>query len=127
MKIAIPRFSDDIAPCFEHTAMISLFTIKGNTVVHQVDFPLRSRDPLDRVRLLRDQEVELVICGGVQNVYENLLRASGIDVVSWVTGTVDGLLKDYLEGRLALQSDQRQSDKTTPGKSQKKTGFSPNG
>jgi predicted Fe-Mo cluster-binding NifX family protein len=69
-------------------------------VVEQTDFPMRSRDPFDRVRLLRDQHVGTVICGGVQDIYEDALRASGISVISWVSGEVDDLLDLFLRGRL---------------------------
>jgi predicted Fe-Mo cluster-binding NifX family protein len=90
-----------VAPCFEYSATVAIFTIgDSKSVIDQVDFPLRSRDPFDRVRLLRDQEVDTIICGGVQESYENSVRASGIQVISWVSGSVDDLLDLYLQGQL---------------------------
>ena len=55
-----------------------------------MDFPLQSREPFDRVRLLRDQSVDTLICGGMQDVYEDVLRASGFEVISWVSGSGGG-------------------------------------
>jgi predicted Fe-Mo cluster-binding NifX family protein len=69
-------------------------------VTDQIDFPLRSRDPFDRVRLLRDQQVDTIICGGVQDVYEDVLRTSGFELISWVSGSVEGLLELFLRGQL---------------------------
>ncbi len=66
----------------------------------QVDFPIRSREPLDRLRLLRDQEVTTIICGGVQEVFESMMRANSIRVISWVSGSVDDLLALFLRGQL---------------------------
>ena len=100
MKVAIPRMGEFVAPCFEYSATIALFTIKDGNVTDQIDFPLRSREPFDRVRLLRDQEVDTIICGGVQDVYEGSLRGSGIRVISWVSGSVDDLLELFLRGQL---------------------------
>jgi len=77
-----------------------MFTIEEGAVVDQLDFPFRSTDPLDRIRLLRDQGVDTVICGGVQDVFENLVRASGIELISWVSGNVEDLLDLFLTGRL---------------------------
>ena len=51
------------------------------------------------MRLLRDQEVDTIICGGVQDVFEDLVRASGIQVISWVSGSVDDLLELFLRGQ----------------------------
>jgi predicted Fe-Mo cluster-binding NifX family protein len=99
MKVAIPRMGEYVAPCFEYSATIAIFTIE-NGVTDQIDFALRSRDPFDRVRLLRDQEVDTIICGGVQENYADSVRGSGIRVISWVSGSVDELLELYLRGQL---------------------------
>lgn len=105
MKIAIPRMGETVAPCFEYCATMAIFTIEDGNVTGQLDFPLTSRHPFDRVRLLRDQEIDAIICGGVQRNYEDALRATGIHVISWVTGSVDGLLDSYLRGRLVPGSE----------------------
>ena len=100
MKVAIPRMGESVAPCFEYCATMAIFTVGEKAVTEQIDFPLRSREPFDRVRLLRDQEVDTIICGGVQDHYEDALRASGIKVISWVSGSVDDLLGLFLRGQL---------------------------
>jgi predicted Fe-Mo cluster-binding NifX family protein len=83
---------------------MAIFTLEDGRVAEQVDFPLRSQEPLDRVRLLRDQQVETIICGGVQSVFEDLVRASGVQVISWVTGSVDDLLDLFSRGKLVAGS-----------------------
>jgi predicted Fe-Mo cluster-binding NifX family protein len=89
-----------VAPCFEYCSTMAVFTVEGALVSDQVDFPIRSRDPFDRVRLLRDRGVDTVICGGMQDIYEDLLRTTGLEVISWVSGSVEELLDMYLRGRL---------------------------
>jgi hypothetical protein len=79
---------------------MGIFTISEGRVTDQIDFPLCSREPFDRVRLLRDQQVDTIICGGVQDIFEDSLRGSGIQVISWVSGSVDDLLERFLRGRL---------------------------
>jgi predicted Fe-Mo cluster-binding NifX family protein len=101
VKVAIPRFEEEVAPCFEYSADIAIFTIRGRKVVAQKGFPLQSRDVFDRFRLLRDQQVKTLICGGVQDFFEDLLCANGIHVISWVTGSVDELLDLFIRGRLS--------------------------
>jgi len=100
MKVAIPRFEESVAPCFEYSATIAVFTLEGRRVVGQTDFTLQSQRALDRVRLLRDQGVEVLICGGLQDRFEDLVRASGIRVISWVSGSVEELLESFLRGTL---------------------------
>ncbi len=100
MKVAIPRFQERVAPCFEYSATIAIFTIEDGRVIEQQDFSLQSRLALDRVRLLRDQEVDVLICGGLENSFEDLVKARGIEVISWVSGEVEMLLRRYLRGQL---------------------------
>ena len=96
----MPRFGEDIAPCFEYSATVAIFTIERRKVVDQIDFRLQSREALDRLRLLRDQQVDVLICGGVQDVVEKLVRARGIRVISWVSGRVEDLLEQYIANTL---------------------------
>jgi len=107
VKVAIPRMGESVAPCFEYCATMAIFTIANGAVADQVDFPLRSREPFDRVRLLRDQQVDTIICGGVQDVYEDVLRTSGFEVISWVSGSVDDLLDLFLRGQLVPGEERR--------------------
>ena len=100
MKVAVPRMGEVVAPCFGYCAMMSIFTIQDDRIVDQIDFPLNSQEPLDRIRLLRDQKVGALICGGMQDVFASMLAAHGIKVISWVSGNIDDLLKLHLRGQL---------------------------
>jgi predicted Fe-Mo cluster-binding NifX family protein len=100
VKVAVPRMGERVAPCLEYCATMAIFTLEGSRIIGQTDIPLRSRDPFDRVRLLRDQQVDTIICGGIQGIYEDALRATGIQVVSWVSGSVDDLLALFISGQL---------------------------
>jgi len=101
VKVAIPHFREEVAPCFEYSANIAIFTLRGGKVVEQTDFSLQSSEAFDRIRLLRDQRVGTLICGGVQASFEDMLRASNIDVISWVSGNIYDLLEFFARGRLA--------------------------
>jgi len=100
VKVAIPRFGEAVAPCFEYSATIAIFTLNRRRVVEQIDFCLQSREALDRVRLLRDQGVNTLICGGVQAFFEDMLVGHGIHVISWASGNVDDLLRLFLSSQL---------------------------
>jgi predicted Fe-Mo cluster-binding NifX family protein len=115
VKVAIPRLGEIVAPRFGYCATIVIFTIENGRVVDRVDFPLRSREPFDRVRLLRDQKVDTMICGGVQDVFEESLRASGIQVISWVSGRVEDLLEMFLRNRLVPGSERGVGENRKPG------------
>jgi len=100
LKVALPSYDETIAPCFEYSATISIFALEEGAVVDRIDFVLQSQLAMDRVRLLLDQGVETLICGGIQDKYEELIRAKGIRVLSWVSGSVDALLAAFQRGEL---------------------------
>ncbi len=110
-KIAVPRFGETVAPCFGFSATVTIFVIGDGEVRSQRDFVLQSRRELDRLRLLRDQEVDTLICGGLQDRFEDIIRASGIRVISWVNGDVDDLIETFLRGE--LRDGRKQND--SPG------------
>ncbi len=105
MKVAIPNHDGDVTPCFEYSSGITIYEIRKNRVVAQDDFTLRSKEELDRIRLLRDQEVSVLICSGIQDAHEGLLTASGIRVISWVSGKTNDVLHRFLQDKLVPGSD----------------------
>lgn len=104
MKVAIPHHDGEMTPCFEYTAGITIYEVHKNKVVSKTDFTLRSKEEFDRVRLLRDQGVSVLICSGILDTYEGLLTASGIRVISWVSGKAREVLRLFLQNKLAAGS-----------------------
>ncbi len=105
MKVAIPHHEGEVTPCFEYSSSITIYEIRNNRVFAQDDFTLRSEEEFDRIRLLRDQEVSVLICSGILDAHEGLLTASGIRVISWVSGKTTDVLHRFLQDKLAPGSD----------------------
>ena len=114
MKIAVPRFGERVAPCFEYSATIAIFVIHRKKIVDQIDFVLQSTRALDRIRLLKDQEVDVLICGGIENRFEDVVKANDIRVISWVVGDVETLVDEFLAGRLVAGSGRFHDDGAVP-------------
>lgn len=118
MKVAIPHHNEKVTPNFEYTAGITIYTVRKNKVVAQTDFALHSNQEFDRIRLLRDQGVAVLICSGIQDAHERLLLASGIRVISWISGKVKEVLNLFLQNKLisgsARPGAQRGSSATAP-------------
>ena len=118
MKVAIPHHNEEVTPSFEYTAGITIYTVRKNKVVAQTDFALHSNQEFDRIRLLRDQGVTVLICSGIQDAHEQLLLASGIRVISWISGKVKEVLNLFLQNKLipgsARPGAQRGSSASAP-------------
>ncbi|HEX7344021.1 MAG TPA: hypothetical protein VF398_07140 [bacterium] len=100
MKIAIPRFGEEIAPGFEVAAHLSVFEA-GHTQATPLDLlSFNAPGGLDRVRALLAGTVNILICSGIGNQYKSMLQASGITVIDHVTGTIAGVLDAFYNGEL---------------------------
>jgi len=53
-----------------------------------------------RIQLLREQQVETLICNGIKGFYGDLLRAAGMTVVSGVSTGINEALEAWIAGRL---------------------------
>lgn len=103
MRVAVATMDERVAPCLEYCSTITVYQVDGARVVERLPIPVRSTDSFDRVRLLRDQRVSVLICDGLQAAYETALRASGIRVIPWVSGSVEDVMTLFLAGRLAAE------------------------
>lgn len=104
MRVAVATMEERVAPCLEYCSTITVYKVDGARVIECLPIPMRSTDPFDRVRLLRDQQVSVLICDGLQAAYETALRASGIRVIPWVSGSVEDVMTLFLAGRLAAEA-----------------------
>ncbi|MDJ0762100.1 MAG: NifB/NifX family molybdenum-iron cluster-binding protein [Myxococcota bacterium] len=107
MKIAVPQFGEEVAPCFDYSVTIVIFDIKNNQIVGEKEFTLSSQWAVDRIRLLRDQQVDVLICGGIQDRFEDIVRANGIEVISWVSGNAKDLIQKYLNRTLTSDTQKQ--------------------
>ena len=100
MIIAIPKLGETIAPCFEAAEYFIISTIKNGKEVKSEIVTAAGCEGFGRVRLLRGNKVNTLICNGIKNFYKDLLKASGISVYSNVTISANEALVQFQKGLL---------------------------
>lgn len=96
MKIAIPIFKNHISPRFLFAPQILILTLKGKKIVHQEIIVCHNWRPCYRVQKLSELKVDLVICGGIERGQFFKIKQCGIDIISFVWGTVQEVILAYL-------------------------------
>lgn len=100
MQVAIPVWQDRISPVFDTARTVLLLQIEnGKEISRSVMHLLQGYPPL-RVRRLRDQGVELLICGAISRPFAHLCAGAGIRVIPWIAGRLEDVLEAFLAGRL---------------------------
>ena len=100
VKIAIPMFDSRVSPRFDFASKVLIATIEGGRVVDRKEYSLNNLNPIRRSALLKEQEVNVLICGGISNFSMRLLMGNGIEVIPMVPGEVEEILTLFISGNL---------------------------
>jgi predicted Fe-Mo cluster-binding NifX family protein len=100
LTVAIPKYGDEIAPCFERAGQFLIIEIKDKTVINRAIHECSGCEGFERVRLLKKLDIDRLICDGIKSFYHDLLRSEGITVFRNITATVERALDLCLKGEL---------------------------
>ena len=100
MRIAIPIWDDKISPVLDTASRLLIVDVEDQKETSRFETVLNEQDLSRRCLRIRGMEVETLICGAVSLQFSRTLMASGIDVISEISGHVEDVLKAYLKGNL---------------------------
>lgn len=100
MKVAITQWQNRVSPVFDVacTFMMIEFVDGREQRREMISFP--SGESFNRVRLLHQLGVQVLICGAVSQPLESALVSAEIQVIPYICGVVDDVLKAYIHGYL---------------------------
>lgn len=104
-RIAIPKFKDSVAPCFETASYFLIHdTGKEEEMASQI-INCTGCEGYGRIRFLQEQEIDVLICNGLKAFYFDLLRSADVTVFDNVSMEVEQALRMYLQGELNPRTD----------------------
>jgi hypothetical protein len=100
-KIAICQLKGRVAPRYNHSTEIIVFTINNRkTIEERWVIPISDMEPADLTALLSRMSIEVVICGGTPFDCQELLRKHNVPFIDNVIGDVDAVFHRYIAGKL---------------------------
>lgn len=96
MKISMPVYCGEIAPCFEAAEHFNVYDVSPKRALLSKQLECTQESPMLRVRILKAENIELLICGGISNFYRDILEADGLIVISEVAGKTEEVLEEFL-------------------------------
>ena len=100
MKIAIPIWEDKVSPVLDTASRLLGVEFEDQEEATRFATFLDEQDISRRcVRICR-LGVDTLICGAISRGFSNILEASGIHVVSGISGHPEDVLDAYLSGNL---------------------------
>lgn len=100
MKIAIPVWDDYVSSVFDFAHRLLLVDIENGSEISRSEVSLKVESLPERAAKLKGLGVGVLVCGAISRALANMIAASGIQVLPFVTGRVDEVLQAYLTGQL---------------------------
>lgn len=101
MMVAIPVWSDQVSTVFDFARHILLVELDGGTEISRSEHPFQEGPPIFRAKKLSRFDVEVLICGAISCPLARIVASHGIEIIPFISGTVNDVLNAYLTGRLA--------------------------
>ncbi len=100
MRIAVTYEAGIVFQHFGHTAAFKLYDVENGVVKSSgvVDTAGQGHGAL--AGFLKEQNVDILICGGIGGGAQNALQQAGIQFYGGVHGDADDAVTDYLAGNL---------------------------
>jgi len=101
-KVLIPLHDDHVAPRFDLAAEVRLATVDpGGAVVAEKLLILPQSSAEQLCHLILSEAVEVVICGGIEQIHYDYLTWKKVTVIDDVIGPCRWALERFAQGRLA--------------------------
>jgi len=100
MKIAIPVWNGFVSSVFDFAHRLLLVDIENGKVVNRSEIDLKAQSLPQRAGGLKNLGVDVLICGAISRALADMIAASGIQVLPFVTGRVAEVLQAYVTGQL---------------------------
>jgi predicted Fe-Mo cluster-binding NifX family protein len=100
MKLAIPEFNGRVSPVFDCSRRLLVIdtAVQGQGRITIQDWT--GVDGVKRTERLLELGVNTLLCGGISSDLAGQIKASGIKVISWISGEVSEVLAAYQNGAL---------------------------
>lgn len=100
MKIAITYENGEVFQHFGHTEKVKIYEIENKKIISEniLDTSAHGHELL--VKFLKDNNVNVLICGGIGNSAKKALNDVNIQLFGGVSGDVEQVIKDYILNKL---------------------------
>ncbi len=100
MKAAFSVWNARIAPVFDTARQVLVIDAESGRVAEETETTLPDGLPAQKVRSLADLCARTLVCCAISWPLHALVTSSGIRVIPFVAGAVEGVVRSWLSGRI---------------------------
>lgn len=99
MKIAIPVYNNNVSNVFDFANRLLIVELADGKETSRIEIELDKFLP-KRADQLESQGVDVLVCGAVSQLLANIVAASGIEIMPYITGNIENVIDAYKGGKL---------------------------
>ncbi len=100
MLYGIPLFGKRVAPRCTIADELFLVNVRRNTIQEAKKIEMNGKNWQDIMKILFHQNVDILVCGGINNMEKNIARSNGINVIDNVACSQEELIKAIENNKL---------------------------
>lgn len=103
MKIALPKNGDEINQHFMRSKSFAILSVEGDEITREEEIAignLHEHNDEGLAAFLADQNIAVLIAGGMGEGMHNALESKGLEVVRGACGSYKSAVNEYLNGEL---------------------------
>ncbi len=101
IKIAVAIFGSRISPRFDCAPSMLIAERDRDRIIKRREIHTEGLTALERIKRLRQLQIKVLICGGIDKHSVQMIEALDIMIYSWITGEYEDGLTCFLNGKLA--------------------------
>jgi predicted Fe-Mo cluster-binding NifX family protein len=100
MRIAVSIWENKVSPVLDMATKLLIVEQGVQKEESHFEVYLIKQEISQRCSFIRALEIDVLICGAVSRQFSRMLKASGINIISGISGPVKDVLKAYFHGNL---------------------------
>ncbi|MBN2061807.1 MAG: NifB/NifX family molybdenum-iron cluster-binding protein [Deltaproteobacteria bacterium] len=100
MRLAIPIWENKVSPLLDTASKFLIIEVDKRKEISRYITPVVKQDLSERCQQLKENGVDILICGALSRKLANMIITSGIIVFPEISGAVDEIIRAYSKGTL---------------------------
>lgn len=100
MSLALATYENRIASLFESSDRFVIMDVASFDLEKSRSIPVGNNSPCELIKILKANNVTVLICGAISGNNHHQIEAEGIQVIAWITGDIQSVVQAYLAGNL---------------------------
>jgi predicted Fe-Mo cluster-binding NifX family protein len=103
-KSAFAHWDNRVAPVFDVARQIRIVEAEAGRITAEAEEELPDGQPAGKAARLAELGVRTLVCGAVSRPAHELLLAYGIEVIPFVTGDLEDVVRAWLRGKVTREA-----------------------